>query len=188
MRQLLIAGTGNVLLGDDGVGPFVIKVLESQYDFAESVELLDLGAPGLDLPIYFSGADTVILIDSAKFGGEAGEMRMFRKDEIVWTPPHTRIDPHSLTLRESISLVDLTGAMPRELLLIGVQGRSFEPGSPLSTPVRQCIPLVIDAVRAELYRLDIWCEPKPSAGIPAVWWDPIFKQRKEEECACYTSD
>lgn len=188
MRRLLIAGIGNVLLGDDGVGPFVIKVLESRYDFAESVELADLGTPGLDLPVYFSGADAVILIDSAKFGGEAGEMRVFRKDEIVRTPPRTRIDPHSPALRESISLVELTGAMPRELLLIGVQGSTFEPGSPLSTPVRQCISLVIDAVRRELHRLDTWCEPKASAGIPAVWWDPIFEQRKERECACYTSD
>jgi hydrogenase maturation protease len=186
--RLLIAGIGNVLLGDDGVGPFVIKVLESQYDFAESVELADLGTPGLDLPVYFSGADAVILIDSAKFGGEAGAMRMFRKDEIVGTPPRARIDPHSPALRESISLVELTGAMPRELLLIGVEGRGFEPGSPLSTPVRQSIPMVIDAVRRELYRLHAWCEPKASAGIPAVWWDPGFKQRKGRECACYTSD
>ena len=115
-------------------------------------------------------------------------MRLFRKDEIVWTPPRTRIDPHSPALRESISLVELTGAMPRELLLIGVQGRSFEPGLVLSTPVRQCLPLVIDAVRRELHRLNTWCEPKASAGIPAVWWDPIFKQREGRECVCYTSD
>jgi len=188
VRRVLIAGIGNVLLGDDGVGPFVIKVLESQYDFAESVELADLGTPGLDLPVYFSAADAVILIDSAKFGGDAGDTRMFRKDEIVCTPPRTRIDPHSPALRESISLVELTGAMPRDLLLIGVEGRGFEPGSPLSPPVRQSIPRVIDSVRRELHRLDTWCEPKASAGIPAVWWDPICEQRKERECACYTSD
>jgi hydrogenase maturation protease len=188
MRKLLIAGIGNVLLGDDGVGPFVIKVLESQYDFAESVELADLGTPGFDLLVHLSGADAVILVDSAMFGGKAGDIRLFHREDILRIPAVARIDPHSPALRESLSQLELMGAMPRELLLIGVQGLIFEPGSPLSTPVRHCIPAVIDAVRRELYRLDIWCEPKATAGIPAVWWDPIFEQRKERECACYASD
>jgi hydrogenase maturation protease len=188
VRRLLIAGIGNVLLGDDGVGPFVIKVLESQYDFAESVELADLGTPGFDLLVHLSGADAVILVDSAKFGGRAGDIRLFRKEEILRTPAAARIDPHSPALRESLSQLELMGTMPGELLLIGIQGSRFEPGSPLSTPVRQCIPLVIDAVRRELYLLDTRCEPKASASIPAVWWDPIIEQRKGRECACYTSD
>ena len=188
MRRLLIAGIGNVLLGDDGVGPFVIKVLESQYDFAESVELADLGTPGFDLLVHLSGADAVILVDSAKFGGRAGDIRLFRKEEILRIPAVARLDPHSPALRESLSQLELMGTMPGELLLVGIQGSHFEPGSPLSTPVRECVPVIIDAVRRELHRLDTWCEPKASAGIPAVWWDQNFKQREERICACYTSD
>src|SRR5271157_3903224 len=146
MSRVLIAGIGNVLLGDDGVGPFAIKVLESQYDFPDNVELADLGTPGLDLPVHLASADAVILVDSAKFGAEAGAIRLFRKQEILRNAPRARIDPHSPALMESIALVDLAGRMPRELLMIGVQGRRFEPGSRLSTPVRQCIPHIADAV------------------------------------------
>jgi len=172
MSKVLIAGIGNVLLGDDGVGPFAIKVLESQYDFPGNVELADLGTPGFDLPVHLSGADAVILVDSAKFGGEAGDIRLFRKDDILRDPPRARIDPHSPALRESFSLLELMGAIPREFLMIGMQGSRFEPGSTLSKPVRLCIPHVIDAVRRELYRLNVWCEPKDSIRPPWVWWDP----------------
>ena len=171
MRKLLIAGIGNVLLGDDGVGPFAIKVLESQFQFQENVELADLGTPGLDLPLYLSCADAVILIDSARFGGETGSIRLFRKEEILKTAPLTRINRHSPALVESIALADLIGKLPRELLLIGVKGKRFDPGSPMSSPVRQCMPHIIDAVRRELYRLGIRCEPKEDMVSPEIWWD-----------------
>jgi hydrogenase maturation protease len=173
VKKVLIAGIGNVLLGDDGVGPFAIKVLEAEYDFQENVELADLGTPGLDLQLYLSGADAVILVDSAELGGEAGAIRLFRKQDILRIPPRTRIDPHSPALRESISLAELIGATPGELLMIGVQGSRFEPGSTLSSSVRQRIPYVIDAVRKELYALGVRCEPKVNAGVPDTWWDSI---------------
>lgn len=171
MRKLLIAGIGNVLLGDDGVGPFVIKLLESRYDFSSDVVLADLGTPALDLPVQLSGADAVILVDSAKFGGKAGDIRLFRKEEILKLPLSVRIDPHSPALRESLFQLELMGTMPEDLLLIGMQGSSFEPGAPLSSPVRQCVPHVIDAVLRELHRLDVSCEPKAKAARPGIWWE-----------------
>ena len=177
MSKVLIAGIGNVLLGDDGVGPFVIKVLESEYDFADGVELADLGTPGLDLPVHLGGADAVILVDSAKLGGEAGDIRLFRKQEILSSPPRARIDPHSPALTESISLLELMGSMPREFLMIGMQGGRFDPGSTLSPPVRLCIPHIVDAVLRELRRLNVWCCPKASAKPPATWWDLLQPKR-----------
>ena len=178
MSKVLIAGIGNVLLGDDGVGPFVIKVLESEYDFADGVELADLGTPGLDLPVHLGGADAVILVDSAKLEGEAGDIRLFRKQEILSCPPRARIDPHSPALTESLSLLELMGAMPHELLMIGMQGGHFEPGTTLSTPVRHCIPHIIDAVRRELRRLNVWCVPKATVKPPATWWESLRPKPK----------
>lgn len=173
MSKVLIAGIGNVLLGDDGVGPFTIKVLESQYDFSDRVELADLGTPGLDLPVHLAGADAVILVDSAKFGGAAGDIRLFRKSEILSHPARARIDPHTPALNESLALLELMEALPGEFLLIGMQGGRFEPGSPLSPPVRLCIPHIIDAVRRELHRLNVGCIPKARVRPPATWWDAL---------------
>lgn len=171
MSKVLIAGIGNVLLGDDGVGPFVIKLLEARYDFPANVELADLGTPALDLLLHLSGADVVILVDSAKLSGAPGDLRLFRKDEILRIPPRTRIDPHSPALRESLSQLELMGKMPDELLLIGMEGSHFGAGSALSPAVRQCIPHVIDAVLRELHRLDIRCETRATSVRPGIWWD-----------------
>lgn len=173
MNKILIAGMGNVLLGDDGIGPYAIEVLKSQYDFPEIVELADLGTPGLDLAAHLAGADAVILVACAEFSGAAGDIRLFRKQEILRIPPRARIDPHSPALRGSLSVLELMGAMPRELLMIGMQGSRFEKGSTLSTWVRHCIPHIVDAVRRELRRLNAGCVPKEGVKASRTWWDSL---------------
>lgn len=37
-RRIGVLGVGNVLVGDDGIGPFVLKILESHYEFPPGVE------------------------------------------------------------------------------------------------------------------------------------------------------
>ena len=46
MKKVKIGGIGNVLLGDDGVGPYIARMLEANYEFEEGVEVQDLGTPG----------------------------------------------------------------------------------------------------------------------------------------------
>ena len=45
-QKVLISGIGNVLLGDDGVGPYVVRLLEAGYEFEDGVEIDDLGNSG----------------------------------------------------------------------------------------------------------------------------------------------
>src|SRR5208283_3741885 len=174
MRKVRIAGMGNVLMGDDGIGPLAIKMLESQYDFQDGLELIDVGTPGLDLPLYLSGADAFILIDAAQFDSEPGSVRMFRKSDVLRNPLGLRMDPHSPALQESLSLVELVGQMPSDFLLIGVQGSRSDLGASLTYAVRQAVPRVIDAVLGELQRLNVSYCRAANARQAIIWWDPIL--------------
>ena len=158
-------------MGDDGIGPFAIKMLESQYNFPAGVELLDLGTPGLDLPIYLSGADALIIIDAAQFEGEPGSVCLFRKQDVRRDAHIIRTDPHSPALHESLCLVELTGEMPSEFLLVGVKGTCFELGSCIATPVRLAMPQIATAVLRELERLCVPYWPAASARQPDIWWE-----------------
>lgn len=46
-----------MLLGDDGVGPYVAGMLEAGYEFDRGVTVVDWGTPGLDLVAHLSGVD-----------------------------------------------------------------------------------------------------------------------------------
>lgn len=171
MKTALIGGIGNVLLGDDGVGPYVLRLLESQYEFSDDVELADLGTPALDLTHQIVGLRSLILIDSVASDEPAGTVVSYRKEDILNVAPAERLDPHSPALSECLLAADMLGASPENVLLVGIVGASYEPGEPLSPPVRQSVGAAIEAVLQELRRLGYSMRKKQAATFPEIWWD-----------------
>ena len=170
MKRVLIAGIGNVLLGDDGVGPYVAHVLASSLDFEPGVQVEDLGTPALDLIDHLTGLDALILVDSVDDGAPAGTIHLYRKEDILRHGPPVRMDPHSPALTESLLAADFVGSAPAEVLLIGVSGSRYEAGCQLSVPVQSAVVQVVNEVLLELDRLDIWYEPAKDKRS-GIWWD-----------------
>jgi hydrogenase maturation protease len=172
-RKITIGGIGSVLLGDDGVGPFVVGMLEAGYRFDESVMVADLGTPGLDLVAHLSGIDALILIDSVSNGAPAGTVTLYRKEDILrHGPAPVRMDGHSPVLSESLLIADLAGEGPDEILLIGITGEQYEVGAGLSDAARQAAARAITEVLAELDRLNI-SYFKLRAEPFSAWWKPL---------------
>jgi len=112
VKRALIAGIGNVLLGDDGVGPYVVRMLESLYDFGDDVVVADIGTPALDLTHQIVGLHSLILVDSVASDDPAGTLVLFRKEDILRETPAQRLDPHSPALSECLMTTDRLGASP----------------------------------------------------------------------------
>lgn len=170
MKTVLIAGVGNVLLGDDAIGPYVIRLLESQYSFAEEVEVCDLGTPSLDLTHRIIGLRTLILVDAVASDDPPGTIVLCRKEDIIREGPGQRVDPHSPALAECLLAAEMLGAAPEDVLLVGVVGGSYEAGKPLSEPVRQSAELAIKAILAELSAIGLESTKQKSAIEPSTWW------------------
>ena len=121
MKRVLIAGIGNILLGDDGVGPYVLRLLEVSYSFDEGVVLEDLGTPALDFIDHIAGLDALIVIDSVDNGKPAGTITLYRNDDLKRNAPAVRMDTHSPAITESLLAAEVFfGVSPREILLVGV--------------------------------------------------------------------
>ena len=162
---------GNVLLGDDGLGPYLIRLLESQYEFGDEVELADLGTPALDLTHRIAGRRGVIFIDCiASEEHLPGTVLLYDKSALLSAIPTQRLDPHSPAVSECLLTAEMLGASPENAWLIGVVGAGFEPGRPLSSTVRGSLWKVVDAVGYELRRLGVKFEKRLHAEEVGVWW------------------
>jgi len=171
VRKALIGGIGNVLLGDDGVGPYILRLLDSRYCFGDDVELADLGTPALDLTHQIVGLRSLILIDSVASDEDApGTVVLYRKEEIMSVAPAERLDPHSPALSECLLTAEMLGASPENVLLVGIVGATYEPGEPMSAAVRESVEEAIRAILEELRRLDFSFERKTSASEAGIWW------------------
>jgi len=174
MRKIVIGGVGNVLLGDDGVGPYVVHLLEHYYHFEDGVNVCDLGTPGLDLVGHLSGIDALILVDAISNDTPPGTLTLCRREDILKNgPAPVRMDPHSPSLSESLLIADFTGEGPRNVLLIGVSAEQFEPGAPLSRSVRMAATHAVEEVLLELDRLDVDYAPRAASAASPAWWEPL---------------
>ena len=147
-----IYGIGNILMGDDGIGPAVAHYLSSNFTFETDITIEDLGTPSLDLPNYMTGYDRVIFIDAVAADAPPGTIRLYSREEIVASPPGIRISPHEPTINDALIVLDFAGGAPRDVVLIGVVPQTLDGGMTLSPAVAGAVPRVAQVVMGEVER------------------------------------
>jgi hydrogenase maturation protease len=166
-----IVGIGNVLMGDDALGPYVIKRIDCAFRFSSEVALIEAGTPGLDLTSLFYGFNTLIVVDTVRVQGKPGEVRRFNQEGLLRKAPNLTISPHDPGLKEALLTLQIAEGGLREIVLIGVIAENVELGLELSESVQRAVPLVIEAVLAELKRFGIKAEKKCPPDEPDIWWN-----------------
>ena len=171
MARVAVLGIGNVLMGDDALGPFVVKLLEAAWEPHDGLQLIDAGTPGLDLTAYLAELDTVIVVDVVKAQGAPGEVRLYDKRELIERPPILAMSPHEPGLREAILNADFLEVSPGTIRLVGVIPGSVDYRLGLSDPVRAALPAVVERIREELAAAGITPIARAEPLAPDVWWE-----------------
>jgi hydrogenase maturation protease len=166
-----ILGVGNVLMGDDAFGPYVVRVLEARFEFPAGVEVIDAGTPGLDFTPHLDGARSVIVVDTVTGGEPAGTIKTYDLERLLAAPPPARTNPHQPGLREALMAAELTDSTPDEILVIGVVPESIDTRTELSPAVAAAVDDVVQMVVTELDRLGVRPGARASPPEPDIWWE-----------------
>ena len=170
LLRIGVLSVGNVLMGDDGIGPFVLKILESRYEFPSNVTLHDLGTPGLGITSFFADYDVIILIDAVSAKGRPGDVRLYRKQQLVRVPIPQRVSPHDPALVEALLFAEFSGKCPQEVLLVGVVPAVTELGCRISELALRAVEPAMTAIIDELNRLGVTVNRRECALSPSIWW------------------
>jgi hydrogenase maturation protease len=146
MPRVAVLGLGNVLMGDDGFGPYLSRVLEAEWEFPPGAVVQDLGTPGLDLAPWLADLDVVVVLDAVAAAGPPGDVRTYSRADLFRQAPSPRLSPHDPGLREALLSAELAGIAPRELLVVGVVPERVAPGPGLSHAVRAAVPSAAETV------------------------------------------
>ena len=126
----LIVGVGNAFRSDDGVGPLVAETLASK-GFETQVHAGD----GTGLMQLFETRDGVVLVDATRSGAEPGTL--IALDALAGKLPADlfHYSTHRFGLAEAVETARALDALPKRLLVYGIEGRDFGSGTDLSEPV-----------------------------------------------------
>lgn len=153
--RILVAGIGNVFLGDDGFGVALASCL-ARRTLPPGVDVVDFGIRGMDLAYAMGeGYETVVLLDATARGGPPGTLYVIEAD-----PEETRAgvpDAHGMDPLQVIALARTLDAPLPSVVVIGCEpqtqmtGEEEEVVYDLSEPVRAALTsaeaLVLDVVR-----------------------------------------
>lgn len=129
-RRVLIAGVGNIFLGDDGFGVEVALRLAGR-ELPEGVEVGDFGIRGMDLAYALQdGYEAVVFVDATPRGEEPGTVSLI--EPWIEDDGGVTLDTHGMDPVKVIKLARALGAQTPRLFVVGcepqlvVSGEEFD--------------------------------------------------------------
>lgn len=157
VSPVLVLGLGNILLGDDGVGPALLQEVEHLYRNVEDVECVDGGTQGMALLDYLFGREAVVILDAFASQRGAGTVSVLEGDEVMNARGPRSATAHEGNAGELLMAAALVGSLPKRIFLVGIEPERLHTHLGLSEPVRNALPralartcVVIDEVVAGL--------------------------------------
>jgi hydrogenase maturation protease len=147
MKRILIAGVGNIFLGDDGFGVEVARRLAND-SWPKDVSVEDFGIRGIHLAYQLIGGyDAAIIVDAVARGAEPGTVFVIEPD-LEAAAPDSISDAHNMVLDNVFAMVRTLGEhLPPRILIVGCEPADLGEKIGLSEPVNLAIPEAIRAVR-----------------------------------------
>jgi hydrogenase maturation protease len=155
--MILVAGIGNIFLGDDAFGSEVARCMQ-QRRLPPNVVVKDFGIRAVDL-LYalMDKYDRVIIVDAAPRGGDPGTIYLIEpaeKDFASRKAPGEglALDPHSMNPMHVLALSRSMGAEIKNVRIVGCEPETLVPSDSetigLSTRVSAAIPRAIELIES----------------------------------------
>lgn len=126
--RILVAGIGNIFLGDDGFGVEVTQRL-AKHSFPSNVRVTDFGIRGFDLAYaMLEDYDATILVDAAPRGGRPGTLYVIEPDlTALDNLEQVELLTHNTNPLQVFALVKQFGGHPRGVRVVGCEPETFGP-------------------------------------------------------------
>ncbi len=164
--SVLVAGIGNLFLGDDGFGPEVVRLLAKSDGPAagDDVRLVDYGIRGVHL-LYdlLDGYQALVIVDALPGRGSPGEVVVLQVRPADLARLGGDLDPHEMNPGAVLAgLPALGGALP-PTYLVGAAPELLEEGIGLTPTLSAAVPVAAEAVR-DLLDARPWLADRVCAG------------------------
>lgn len=151
-RRTLVAGVGNIFLGDDGFGVEVVRRLSASSGAQRSAEgglltIRDFGISTTHLAFeLLEPYAQLVVIDAMARGGAAGSLYVLEPEVTTLITP-VAADAHAMSLSAALSQARAMGAQLPAVRIVGCEPATLDEGIGLSAAVRAAVEPAIDLVQ-----------------------------------------
>ena len=148
-----IIGIGNADCGDDAAGPAIVDRLSDRI-MPENVRLLKSGGETAGLIEILSQCEMAILVDALSSSSKPGSIHRFdASNEPLPADLFSPYSTHGMGVVEAVEMARVLGDFPNQVIVFGIEGLNFDPGSSMSTEVVQNLSSLTEAIVQEISAL-----------------------------------
>jgi len=157
--SILVAGIGNIFLGDDAFGVEVVRRMAG-FELLQSVRVADFGIRGFDLAYALQdGYETTILVDACPHGQAPGTLYVIEPDlkalDEANAPPAT-VEAHAMNPINVLRMAKAMNIDVKNVLLVGCEPETLggeEGQMGLSKPVEAAVDEAVKLVESLVNRI-----------------------------------
>jgi hydrogenase maturation protease len=149
--KVLVAGIGNIFLGDDAFGVEVANRLAAQ-TVPDGVRVVEFGIRGVHLAYeLLDGYDALVLVDAVPMGEAPGTLAVIEPDELALPDAGDdaapALDAHSMNPAVVLGMLASLGGAIERVLIVGCQPATLDEGIGLSPAVAAAIGGAVELCR-----------------------------------------
>lgn len=161
--RIVVAGIGNIFLGDDAFGVEVANRLKNE-PLPPAVSVVDVGIRSLHLAYaLLDRPELLIAIDAVRRGETPGTLTLIEATDLDAPAPDAP-DGHGMNLGTVMAALRTLGGTPPPVLLVGCEPESVEERIGLSPAVARALPGAAQMVRAAVTHHLVHTAPAAAEG------------------------
>jgi hydrogenase maturation protease len=143
-----VIGVGNSWSGDDAAGVLVVRSLRGRVP--GGVTLVEHEGEPTALLDAWQEAELAIVVDATSGGGSPGAVRLFDATSEAVPSHFSGSSTHAFTVAQAIELGRALDRLPTRLVVVGIEGRSFEAGASIEPEVAAAVAAAAETVLEQL--------------------------------------
>jgi hydrogenase maturation protease len=143
-NETLILGIGNTLLSDEGAGIHALNLIELEYGNISNITFVDGGTLSFTLAGWIEDCNNLVVFDAAELNMPAGSVRTFAGSDMDAFLGAAKRSAHEVGLMDLMDIARITGHLPANRALIGIQPEYMDWGMQPTRAVQRALPVAVN--------------------------------------------
>jgi hydrogenase maturation protease len=164
-EKIALIGIGNIMFHDEGLGAYLVKYIEENYEIPENLTVVEGGTLGFTLMTYYQEYDKIIVVGTGSKEGPVGTISSENAQEVMSNEDSTRKTANEVEITMMIEICSFHEEMGEVQLITMVPEDIIEVKNGLTDEVLQHMPKLVNVTLEELKSSGIELKKKISEEV-----------------------
>ncbi|MCB4745965.1 MAG: hydrogenase maturation protease [Sulfurovum sp.] len=165
VEKIALIGIGNIMFHDEGMGAYLVKYIEENYEIPDNLTIVEGGTLGFTLMTYYQEYDKIIVVGTSSKEGEVGTISSENAAEVVANEDVTRKTANEVEITMMIEICSFHEDMGEIQLITMVPHDIIEVKNAMSPEALTHMPKLVEKTLDELKKSGIALERKEAEEV-----------------------